>query len=110
MASLVLELQQDALDPTVPVSNLLRKVIAVARKLELGDLEKWARSDLDGYGTAPAQDIPPTATSTARYERSTHTTDGSRSGSKTGDRRDGVDDALRPIDRGTRRGHRPRAP
>jgi hypothetical protein len=50
VASLVLELQQDALNPGVPVSSLLRKVVVVARKLGLRDLESWTQLELRGYG------------------------------------------------------------
>ncbi len=56
MSSLVLELQRDALNPRVPVSNLLRKALVAARKLGLIDLETWVRSKLNGY-TKP-EDIP----------------------------------------------------
>jgi hypothetical protein len=33
MSSLVLELQRDALDPSISVLNLLRKALVVAKKL-----------------------------------------------------------------------------
>ena len=50
MASLVLELQRDALDFGVPVSSLLRKAVVVARKLGLRDPERWTQLELKGYG------------------------------------------------------------
>lgn len=58
MASLVLELQQDALNPKVPVSNLLRKAVVIARKLGLRDPEQWIQLELNGYGDTAAKDIP----------------------------------------------------
>lgn len=38
----------------MPVSNLLRKALVVARKLGLRDLEKWTQSELNGYGKGEA--------------------------------------------------------
>jgi hypothetical protein len=49
MSSLVLELQRDALDATVPVSSLLRKALVVAKKLDVREFEEWAANELDGY-------------------------------------------------------------
>ncbi|WP_448192715.1 AbiTii domain-containing protein [Azospirillum sp. sgz301742] len=46
---LVPQLQQDALDPTVKVSDLLRKAKFVAAKLNLPDLMEWADKELLGY-------------------------------------------------------------
>ncbi len=52
----VLELQRDALDRGVAVSDLLRKALVVARKLGIGDFEEWIGNELNGYG--PKADVP----------------------------------------------------
>jgi hypothetical protein len=49
MASLIEELQRDALDSRVRVSDLLRKAKTIAHKLNLPDLSKWVGNELDGY-------------------------------------------------------------
>ena len=49
MASLVLELQKDALDKTVSTTELLRKALVVARKLKVTDLVEWLTHELNGY-------------------------------------------------------------
>jgi hypothetical protein len=49
MSGLVIELQRDALDESVAVSNLLRRALVVGRKLGISDFEQWARKELDGY-------------------------------------------------------------
>jgi hypothetical protein len=49
MASLVLELQQEALDPTIALPDLLRKALVVARKLGIQDFQTWAENELNGY-------------------------------------------------------------
>ena len=49
MASLVMQLQQAALDPSVRVSDLLRLALTTASKLGLSDIEQWLRNELDGY-------------------------------------------------------------
>lgn len=49
MNSLVLELQSDALDPSVSVLNLLRKASLVAYKLNVQELQKWVNLELKGY-------------------------------------------------------------
>lgn len=56
MASIVHELQHDALDRAVSASDLLRKALVVARKLKVDELEKWLRNELEGYG--PGLEIP----------------------------------------------------
>jgi hypothetical protein len=56
MSGLVIELQRDALDKSIAVSDLLRKALVVARKLRVGDLERWARNELEGYD--PTEDVP----------------------------------------------------
>jgi hypothetical protein len=49
MSSVVLELQRDALDKNVGVSDLLRKALVVARKLSLHDFQAWVENELNGY-------------------------------------------------------------
>jgi hypothetical protein len=51
MASIIEQIQKDALDQTVSVSTLLRKVKLAAAKLELQKVEGWVDSELKGYGT-----------------------------------------------------------
>jgi len=46
---IVIELQQDALNGDIPVTDLLRKAYVIARKLKLSDFEKWIKLELDGY-------------------------------------------------------------
>jgi len=50
MASLVEELQRDALNPQVRVSDLLRKAKTIAVKLDLSELAEWVGNELNGYG------------------------------------------------------------
>lgn len=56
MSSIVLELQREALDQTVNVSQLLRKALIVARKLSLAEFQSWVERELNGY--RDASDIP----------------------------------------------------
>jgi hypothetical protein len=49
MASLVIELQQDALNHSSKVSDLLRKALVVARKLKVTEFEEWINRELNGY-------------------------------------------------------------
>jgi hypothetical protein len=55
MPSLVEELQRDALNNQVRVSDLLRKAKTIAVKLDLPELENWVESELNGY---PPGDVP----------------------------------------------------
>lgn len=48
-SSIVLELQQLASDKDVSVTDLLRKALIVATKLDLKDLKDWVLSELEGY-------------------------------------------------------------
>ena len=48
-ASLVDQLQQQALDSSVSISDLLRRVKVVASELGLPDLAAWADRELNGY-------------------------------------------------------------
>jgi len=56
MSSVVIELQREALDRNVRVSDLLRKVLVVAKKLNLQKFQAWVEKELNGYGTT--EDIP----------------------------------------------------
>lgn len=56
MSKLVLELQADAVNPNVKVSDLLRKALMVARKLGKEEIEQWLNSELNGYRSA--KDLP----------------------------------------------------
>ncbi len=47
--SLVQELQREAIGSTVPVSELLRKALVVARKLGVQELSSWVEKELKGY-------------------------------------------------------------
>ena len=49
MDSLVLELQRDALDRSIHITDLLRKALLVSRKLKIKDIEAWIYSELIGY-------------------------------------------------------------
>lgn len=49
MASIVLELQSDALDRNVSITDLLRKALVVSRKLRQKDFQEWIESELNGY-------------------------------------------------------------
>ena len=51
MSSIVLELQHEALENTNKVSNLLRKALVVARKLEIKEFYTWIENELNGYKT-----------------------------------------------------------
>lgn len=50
MPSLVEELQKDALNKNVTVTELLHKCLVVSSKLKLDDFATWVRLELDGYG------------------------------------------------------------
>jgi hypothetical protein len=56
MASLIEELQQHALNRSVPVEDLLRKAWVAAEKLGLMEFSTWAKKELDGYD--PSDTIP----------------------------------------------------
>lgn len=56
MSSVVIELQIDALDRNVSITDLLRKSLVVARKLKIIEFEKWVSSELNGY--SKADEIP----------------------------------------------------
>ena len=49
MNSLVLDLQRDALDRGIHITDLLRKALLVSRKLKIKDIEAWINNELNGY-------------------------------------------------------------
>jgi hypothetical protein len=49
MSSLVLELQHDALNPSINLADLLRKALLVSRKLGINDFQTWIERELNGY-------------------------------------------------------------
>lgn len=49
MDSIVLELQRDALNPSISVLSLLRKAYVVARKLNIEEFQEWIELELNGY-------------------------------------------------------------
>lgn len=56
MGSVIRELQQDALNRGVAISDLLRKALVVARKLGLAEFHEWIANELNGY--AKAEEVP----------------------------------------------------
>lgn len=49
MCGIVIELQRNALDPTVDVVTLLRQAYLISKKLELSEFERWVSKELNGY-------------------------------------------------------------
>jgi len=47
--SIVMELQKEAMDSSSKVSDLLRKSLVVAKKLNINEFEKWVNLELNGY-------------------------------------------------------------
>ena len=56
MNSIVIELQKEALNKNISISDLLRKALVVAKKLKVLDFEQWVTNELNGY--EKAEDIP----------------------------------------------------
>ncbi|MCP9793613.1 hypothetical protein KBZ20_17660 [Vulcanococcus limneticus Candia 3F8] len=56
MTPIVLQLQQESLDRSVSVTDLLRNSLVIARKLKLSEFESWINSELSGYG--PQEKVP----------------------------------------------------
>jgi len=56
VSSVVVERQREALDRKVQVSDVLRKGLVVARKLNLREFQDWVEKELNGYGEA--DDVP----------------------------------------------------
>lgn len=49
MSSIVKELQKDSMKSDIRLSDLLRKALFVARKLEIKEFEDWITQELNGY-------------------------------------------------------------
>ncbi len=49
MKPIIIELQHDALNRDVSITDLLRKSYVVARKLKISEFEKWLTQELEGY-------------------------------------------------------------
>jgi hypothetical protein len=56
MSALLKEIQADAIDTKVSISNVLRKCAVLASQLKNNELRDWAFKELNGY---PDTDIPP---------------------------------------------------
>lgn len=56
MPALVPELVNMASDPAVSTSDLLRRALVVARRLDVPDLVDWITSELEGYRDRPVPD------------------------------------------------------
>jgi len=52
MATIIEQIQRDALDENVSVSSLLRRMKFAAAKLNLGAVEDWVEQELSGYQSA----------------------------------------------------------
>lgn len=49
MTGLIIELQSDALNSDVRVSDLLRKALVISKKLSVTEIEEWIDHELNGY-------------------------------------------------------------
>lgn len=49
MGSLVRDLQKQAMDSSIPITDLLRSAYVVAKKLKIEEFEKWTNLELNGY-------------------------------------------------------------
>jgi hypothetical protein len=49
MDSLVIQLQRECLDSTIPTLDIMRKALVVAKKLGLADFQKWVSKEIEGY-------------------------------------------------------------
>ncbi|KYD25834.1 AbiTii domain-containing protein [Parageobacillus toebii] len=49
MGSLVRDLQKQAMDSSIPITDLLRNAYVVAKKLKIKEFEKWTNLELNGY-------------------------------------------------------------
>ncbi len=57
--TIVEQIQSAALDRSVPVSDLLRRVKLAAAKLKLTDTHEWVERELNGYLSCEDEDLPP---------------------------------------------------
>jgi len=51
MSSVIVELQREALNKKIRVSDLLRKALVVSRKLKLSEFQEWIENELNGYSS-----------------------------------------------------------
>lgn len=58
MSSIVLDLQQELLEPGCDVLSALRKAHLIASKLKLKEFDKWIMHELNGYSAEEQDDIP----------------------------------------------------
>ena len=58
MASLVEQMQREAIDQSIPVSQLLRRAKLAAFKLQLKPSLAWVDHELDGYRGVMLADLP----------------------------------------------------
>ncbi|MCW3490235.1 AbiTii domain-containing protein [Dethiobacter alkaliphilus] len=58
MSSLVLDLQQDVLNPGCDILNALRKAHLIAAKLGLNEFDSWIQLELNGYNLKEKDSIP----------------------------------------------------
>ncbi|MDA0999403.1 MAG: hypothetical protein O2807_02635 [bacterium] len=58
MSSLVEQLQAEALDSKISVTELLRKAKMVAAKLNLDDMQEWLENEMNGYKSMDNDDYP----------------------------------------------------
>lgn len=49
MKSIVIELQEMSSDPNIPITELIRKALMVASKLNLSDFKEWIEKEINGY-------------------------------------------------------------
>lgn len=49
MSSIIIELQRDAIDSEIAITNLLRKALVVAKKLDIQEFVDWIYLELNGY-------------------------------------------------------------
>lgn len=66
MTTIMEEIQAAALDRTVPVTDILRRVKLVASKLGLTDALEWVNDELNGYHQKELKEIPPYRVSSGR--------------------------------------------
>lgn len=56
--SIIQQLQEEAINPRISVSDLLRKSKLVAVKLDLKDFLDWIEKELNGYRIEPGRELP----------------------------------------------------
>jgi len=56
--SIIQQLQEEALNPNISISDLLRKAKVVATKLNLKDFLEWIERELNGYEVKTQEELP----------------------------------------------------